>query len=99
MQEDRQDFYEDEVDDYWWHGDADDFAAGMLTGFVVGTTLSAAQAQSMSASSSSGSQPSCTMTTVPVADTTYYRCGPNWFQKAYTGGQVSYVVVAPPPGY
>ena len=37
--------------------------------------------------------------TVPVAGTTYYRCGPNWFQKAYTGGQVSFVVVAPPPGY
>jgi len=39
------------------------------------------------------------MTTVPVAGTTYYRCGPNWFQKAYTGGQASFVVVVPPPGY
>jgi hypothetical protein len=48
---------------------------------------------------SSGSQPACTMTTVPVADATYYRCGANWYQKAYTGDQASFVVVAPPPGY
>jgi len=39
------------------------------------------------------------MTTVPVVGTTYYRCGPNWFQEAYAGGEVSYVVVAPAPGY
>ncbi len=57
------------------------------------------RSQAPSSSADRGSQPSCTMTTVPVADMTYYRCGPNWFQKAYTGGQVSFVVVAPPPGY
>ena len=41
----------------------------MLAGFVIGTTLSMAATQSMS----SGSHTSCTMTTVPVAEVTYYR--------------------------
>jgi hypothetical protein len=36
---------------------------------------------------------------VPVGDVSYYQCGPTWYQKAYTGGEVTYVVVAPPPGY
>jgi hypothetical protein len=39
------------------------------------------------------------MTAVPVAGVTYYRCGPNWYQKAYANGEVAFVVVAPPPGY
>jgi hypothetical protein len=100
-QEDRQDFYEDEVQPYGgyrYYGSGwedDDFAAGMVTGFVVGTTLSMAAAQSMSSSP----QASCTMTTVPVAGATYYQCGPNWYQKSYTEGEVTFVVVAPPPGY
>jgi hypothetical protein len=48
---------------------------------------------------SSGSDPACTMSSVVVEDTTYYRCGKNWFQKALADGEVTYVVVNPPPGH
>jgi hypothetical protein len=39
------------------------------------------------------------MTMVTVGDTNYYRCAPNWYQKAYVNGELSYVSVAPPPGF
>ncbi len=46
----------------------------------------------------SGGQPAaCTMTSVKVSGANYYQCGPNWFQKAYVNGEMSYVAVAPPP--
>lgn len=75
--------------------DDDDFAEGVVAGFAIGTTLSMAAARSMS----SGSQASCTMTSVTVAGVVYYRCGSNWYQKSYTSGEPAFAVVAPPPGY
>lgn len=42
---------------------------------------------------------SCTPTSVIVGGTTYYRCGPTWYNKVYHGGEVNYIVVSPPPGY
>jgi hypothetical protein len=39
---------------------------------------------------------SCPMTPVVVGGTTYYQCGSTWYQPAYQGGQVNYVVVNPP---
>ena len=41
---------------------------------------------------------SCTPTTVVVGSVTYYQCGSSWYNRAYQGGQVTYIVVSPPPG-
>jgi hypothetical protein len=38
------------------------------------------------------------MTQVSVGSESYYKCGSNWFQKALANGEVTYVVVNPPPG-
>ena len=36
------------------------------------------------------------MTPVVVNGVTYYQCGSTWYQPAYQGSQVTYVVVNPP---
>jgi hypothetical protein len=61
----------------------------MATGIAIGTTVTAAVYSSQS----------CTTTTVLHSGVTYYRCGSNWYTRAYQGGTVSYVVVSAPPGY
>lgn len=42
---------------------------------------------------------SCDPTTVVVDGATYTRCGDGWYQRAYSGGEVTYVVVEAPAGY
>jgi hypothetical protein len=42
---------------------------------------------------------SCTRSTVTIDYVTYYRCGDDWYQRAYNGGDVTYIVVAAPAGY
>jgi hypothetical protein len=42
---------------------------------------------------------SCTSTTVIVGGVTYYRCGADWYSRAYTGGNVTYIVVTAPAGH
>jgi hypothetical protein len=39
---------------------------------------------------------SCPMTPVVMGGYTYYQCGSTWYQPAYQGSQVTYVVVNPP---
>jgi hypothetical protein len=41
----------------------------------------------------------CTATVIVAAGTTYYRCESSWYTQAYAGGGMTYVLVAPPPGY
>jgi hypothetical protein len=41
----------------------------------------------------------CTPATVVVGGTTYYQCGSTWYIHAYSGGDVIYTIVNPPPGY
>jgi hypothetical protein len=41
----------------------------------------------------------CTTTIIIAHGTTYYRCGPTWYHRTYRGGNMFYIVVAPPPGY
>ena len=41
----------------------------------------------------------CARTTVIVNGVTYYRCGTTWYNPAYQGGSVTYVIVTAPPGY
>jgi hypothetical protein len=39
---------------------------------------------------------SCPMTPVVMGGYTYYQCGSTWYQPAYQGSQVTFVVVNPP---
>jgi len=63
--------------------------------FSVGTALTVAAFESLSY----GPEPACTMTSVVVNDQSYYRCGPTWYVKGMANGEVTYVVVTPPPGF
>ena len=42
---------------------------------------------------------SCTTSSVNVNGVTYYRCDNDWYSRAYSGGNVTYVVVKAPAGY
>ncbi len=39
---------------------------------------------------------SCASSAIVVDGVTYYHCGPTWYSRAYTDGNVTYVVVNPP---
>jgi hypothetical protein len=53
----------------------------------------------VSISYSTFSSLSCTTTSVNVDGVTYYRCDNDWYSRAYSGGNVTYVVVKAPAGY
>jgi hypothetical protein len=111
MQDDRQQWADAELDDhyyggYYGHGvvvvddDDDDAAAALMAGLALGTVVTAAAMQSATTrSTTSGTAPACTMTKVTVGSDIFYKCGSNWFQKALANGEVTYVVVKPPPGF
>jgi hypothetical protein len=42
---------------------------------------------------------SCRSEIIVVGNVTYYRCGGGWYQRAYHGGSVTYVIVTAPAGY
>ncbi len=42
---------------------------------------------------------SCSPTIVVVGGVTYNQCGGDWYQRAYRGGSVTYIVVNAPAGY
>lgn len=42
---------------------------------------------------------SCKSTKVIVGNVTYYRCGNDWYSRAYQGSSVTYVIVTAPAGY
>jgi hypothetical protein len=66
---------------------------GFFAGAAFGTILTAAAFDDMHDTTA------CTMSQVVVAGVTYLRCGDHWYNQAMSGGQVTYVIVAPPPGY
>ncbi|HEX9666441.1 MAG TPA: hypothetical protein VGA95_07770 [Thermodesulfobacteriota bacterium] len=85
--------YADNYDDYHYHGGGGygygyggAYAAGAVTGAVIGSTMTAAAFSAMSAP----------QTQVVVGGVTYYQVGSTWYQPMYQGGQVTYVVVQPP---
>lgn len=41
----------------------------------------------------------CRRTIIIHRGITYYGCGTVWYNQVYYGGQVTYIVVATPPGY
>jgi hypothetical protein len=100
--EDWQEYAEwDEGGGYWvggWYGpvyhddDVDDWVV-FVSGLALGTALSSAAYSSMK------TETKCTPTEVTVNQITYLKCGDNWYNRVMQGGQVNYVVVAPPPGF
>jgi hypothetical protein len=83
--------YADNYDDYhhgggYYPSTAGAYAAGVVTGAVVGSAITAASYNAMSAPK----------TTVVVGGVTYYQVGSTWYQPVYQGSSVTYIVVNPP---
>jgi len=73
------------------------YAAPVAGAAVAGAAIGAA-AGAAAARPYYGGLP-CTPATVVVGGTTYYQCGSTWCIHAYSGGDVIYTIVNPPPGY
>ena len=95
------------MDDGDWDNDWDDddlgeaLVAGAViagTAAVVGGAISSASTPSYTTYNYYNTLP-CTATTVVAGGVTYYQCGSTWYNQAYSGDSVTYVTVAPPPGY
>jgi hypothetical protein len=78
------------LDDYHGHYYYGGYPVGaglaVATGVAVGTAISASAFRAMS----------CPMTPVVVNGVTFYQCGSTWYQPAYQGGQMTYIVVNRP---
>ncbi len=57
--------------------------------YGVGVTLTSASYRALT----------CSSTTIVAAGITYYSCGSTWYQRRYSGGSVTYIVVNAPSGY
>ncbi len=71
----------------WGYAAAGAVAVGAA--YAIGTAISASAFYALP----------CTATTVVVGGVSYYQCGTTWYSQAYSGGDVTYVVVNPPEGY
>ena len=103
-QQNRQDYrdnaredWQDYSDDYH-HGHWDDWGPW---GYAAAGTVVVAGAYALGTAFSAGAYATlpCTSTTAVVGGITYYYCGTTWYQPTYSGGDVTYIVVNPPPGY
>ena len=83
----RQEFRQDAWDEYGYHN-YDEWYEDRWK-YAMGASLTAATFRSLS----------CTMKDVSVAGVSYYQCGPTWYQRAYSGGSTTYVVVIAPAGH
>ncbi len=99
--EDRQDFVEDVLDDRWdscwncYHYPHDHFVTGVVVGgAVVGTAAAVAGSTTTVVTTLP-----CTATSIVVNGVTYFSCGTTWYRRSYSGSQVTYIIVDPPPGY
>lgn len=62
-------------------------AAVVAGAAIVGSAITAAAYDDLSC------------TTVVVDGVRYSQCGSSWYKPSYAGGDVTYIVVNPPPGY
>jgi hypothetical protein len=92
--DDRQEFADDHYDDYHHHGYYDNDGA-VLAGVIVGAAIVGAA----TASTGYVTVLPCSAPAIIVDGVSYYNCSSTWYQRGYAGGQVSYVVGGPPPGY
>lgn len=88
-QEDRQDFIEDLHDDHWDRYHHHHYYGGFATGVVVGSAATVTYVTTLP----------CTAKVVDVNGVHYYSCGSTWYRRSYSGSDVTYIVVDPPPGY
>jgi len=90
QQQSRQNYASDYYDDFHRHGGyyptGRAYAAVVITGAVIGSTMTAAAFSAQAASCA----------TVLVGGLTYYQCGSTWYQPTTQGSQVTYIVVNPP---
>jgi len=84
VRDDRRDYYDDRYDRWDDWGRGAAVVAGAA---IVGSAISAAAYDDLDC------------TTVVVDGVSSSRCGGTWYRPAYSGGDVTYVVVDPPPGY
>jgi hypothetical protein len=84
LRDDRRDYYDDRYDRWDDWGRGAAVVAGAA---IVGSAISAAAYDDLDC------------TTVVVDGVSYSRCGSTWYRPAYSGGDVTYVVVEPPSGY
>lgn len=82
--EDRQEFRQDAWDEYGYH-DYDEWYEDRWK-YAMGASLTVAMFSSLS----------CQPTTVIAGGVTYYRCVDTWYQRVYSGGSTTYVVVNAP---
>jgi len=88
---DRQNEYENRQDYYDRHEDDHDhpIAAAVVVGAAIGAAATVPEYWTAP----------CEPVTVVVGGTTYYQCDTAWYVRAYSGGDVTYVMVNPPAGY
>jgi len=87
----RQDHRDDVRDDRRDHRDdvRDDRRRYRARRMVIGSTLTIVSYNALT----------CHRTIIIHVGVTYYRCGTVWYNQAYSGANVTYVVVNAPPGY
>jgi hypothetical protein len=86
--DDRREFRQDAYDEHHDHYSYNEWYEDRWK-YAVGASLTMAVFSSLT----------CTTTIVVVSGMTYYNCGPTWYNRAYSGGSVTYVVVGTPAGY
>jgi len=88
-QEDRQKYGNNARNEYYeHHGGYSEFYEDRWK-YALGASLTAATFRALT----------CTPTTVIVGGVSYYQCGSSWYNRAYSGGSTTYVVINAPPGY
>ena len=87
----RQDYYDNRQDYYDGHEDDHDhpIAAAVVVGAAIGVAATVPEYWTAP----------CEPVTVVVGGTTYSQCDTAWSVRAYSGGDVTYIIVNPPAGY
>lgn len=84
-----------------WDGhydDHDDDWGYAFAGAAVGATVGFMAGAAAAAPTYITTLP-CSPTVVSASGVSYYGCGGTWYNRSYVEGNVTYVVVNPPPGY
>ncbi len=95
-QEDRQDFIDDQHDDYW------DDHYGYGYGYGYGPSYSSVSVVVVGGAETEATYVTtlpCSASAVVVNSVTYYNCSSNWYQRSYSGSEITYMVVQAPQGY